>query len=328
MLACRSLIASSMLLLLSLPARAARPPDAVALDYQPSPAAAARCPAADFLKEEVQIRIGHDLFDPGAPSGLTVTIDRVNGAYRVTGELRADDGRVTLADTFTEVECGTAIRSLAITVAIHFTRVPEPCLPLPPAAPPSTPATPLSSPAPRLRPAAPPRGIPERPRVQVGIAAAFSMGTAPVVVGGASWFLGVRWPGFSTALEGRALFAPSGAIEGARVRDGYRFLVADLAASGCVHPTWAFACLQIAWGSLSVSNPAVNIDPNRVSHLGFGFRFGGERALTRALALRAYTDALFDFGPGDLRYLMSGARVVWHKPTFSGAVGFGPVMTF
>lgn len=322
MVACRLLIASAMLLL-SVPARAARPHDAVALEYSPSAATANRCPAAEVLREEVQIRIGYDLFQAGATPRLTVKIDRLESAYRVTGELRSEEGDVTLAGTFTEAECGAAIRSLAIAVAIRFTRVPEPCpLPRLPAPACSALAPPVAPPA-RRAPT-----LPERPRVQIGIASAFSLGSAPVVVGGAAWFLGARWPGFSAALEGRALLASSTDVFGTRVRGGYQFFVANVSASGCVHPSWAFACAQVEWGSLSFGNTAVDIDPDRMTHVGFGFRFGGERTLTRAIALRAYVDTLFDLSPGNLRTLMTDARVVWHKPAFSGGLGFGPVITF
>src|SRR5512132_3898595 len=126
MLSCRLLIAAS-LLSLSLPARAARPRDAVLLDYVQSSAAAARCPTSDFLREEVHIRIGHDLFTPDAPERLTVMVDRVHEGYRVTGELRSRTGDITLADDFTAADCSAAIRSLAIMVAVRFTHLPEPC---------------------------------------------------------------------------------------------------------------------------------------------------------------------------------------------------------
>lgn len=331
MLSCHLLTASAMLLL-SLPARAARPRDAISLDYLPSPAAATRCPEADFLREEVQIRIGHDLFTPDAPERLTVTVDRVDGVYRVTGELRSGTGDVTLTNTFTELECSTAIRSLAIIVAVRFTRLPEPCPICPPpladlASPVlARPTSPLvqskPAPAPPLLPS------PEGPSIRAGISSAFSIGAAPVVLGGVGWFIGVRWPRFSAALEGQALFAPSAELRSARVQDGYNFLFAAVSASGCVHGAWAFACTHVGWGSLSFGHSTLSLDPDRTSRLGLGFRFGGERALTHAVALRAYIDAVFDPNPGVLKYTTTRVQAIWHTPIISASVGFGPVMTF
>ena len=311
------------MLLLSAPARAARPHAAVALDYLPRAAIAARCPSASFLREEVQIRIGYDLFQPGASPRLAVKIARVDGAYRVSGELRSEPGTVAFAGTFADVECSAAIRSLAIAVAIHFTQAPESCAPPRPQEPPSPRVAPPAPPAPRRAPV-----LPAQPRAQIGLVATFSLGSAPVVVGGATWHLGARWAGFSAALEGRALFAPSANLPGPRVQEGYRFLLAAVAASGCVHPTWAFACFQMEWRSLAISNARIDIDPDHLSRLGLGFRFGGERAITRSVALRAFVEATFNPGAGNLRTRTPSAPAIWHEPVLSASLGFGPTLTF
>ena len=112
------------------------------------------------------------------------------------------------------------------------------------------------------------------------------------------------------------------------MHDGYHFLFAAVSASGCVHGAWAFACAQVGWGSLSFGHSTVIIDPDYLSRPSFGFRFGGERALTRTLALRAYVDASFDPLANSLRYLATNTYIVWHKSTLFGSVGIGPVMTF
>lgn len=321
------------MLLLSLPARAARPRDAVSLDYVQSSVAAARCPTSDFLREEVHIRIGHDLFTPDAAERLTVEVDRVGGAYRVTGELRSKTGDVTLADTFTAEDCSTAIRSLAIIVAVRFTHLPEPCPVCPPpttdqasptlARPTPPPEQPKPTPAPaHLTPSR------ELPSIRAGIASAFAIGAAPVVLGGVGWFIGVRWPRFSAAIEGQALFAPSAEIRSPRVQVDYHFLFTSASASGCVHGAWVFACMQAGWGSLSFQHATLNIDPDRTSRLGLGFRFGGERAVTHTIALRAYVDAVLDTNPGVLKYVTTTDPTIWHTPALSASVGLGPVMTF
>jgi hypothetical protein len=148
------------------------------------------------------------------------------------------------------------------------------------------------------------------------------------VLGGVGWFIGVRWPRFSAALEGQALFAPSAELRSARVHDGYHFLFASASASGCVHGAWAFACTQVGWGLLSFGHVTLNIDPDRTSRLGLGFRFGGELALTHAVALRAYVDVVLDPNPGVLKYATTRDPAIWHTPVLSASMGFGPVMTF
>ena len=124
----RPLLASSAVLLVALPARAERPNDAVTLEYLPSRATIALCPAANFLNLEVQIRLGYALFQPSALNHLTVKVDWTNGLFRSTDEMRDEDGNVTFARTYSEVDCTMAIIDMAIGVSIKFTRpgTPEP----------------------------------------------------------------------------------------------------------------------------------------------------------------------------------------------------------
>ncbi|MEP7124901.1 MAG: hypothetical protein ABJE95_28490 [Byssovorax sp.] len=319
MVRCRLLLAIAMLLL-SVPARAARPHAAVALEYSPGATSAARCPAATVLREEVQIRIGYDLFQPGAQPRLAVKIDRASGRYRVRAELRSEPDRVAFAGTFAEVDCGAAIRSLAIAVAIHFTRAPESC---------ASPA-PLENARSAVPPPPPPRAPapPERIHAQMGIASTLAVGSAPVVVGGAAWLLGARWAGFSASLEGRALFAPSASLPGPRSQVGYHILVAAVAVAACVHPSWAFACSRVEWTSVAISNTTLDIDPNHLSRLGIGFRFGGERTLTRSVALRAFVETSFNPSSSSLRTQTPSAPAIWREPILSASLGVGPVVTF
>jgi hypothetical protein len=130
----RPLLAASAVLLVALPARAERPNDAVTLEYLPSRATVALCPAAGFLALEVQIRLGYELFQPSAPNHLTVKIDRANGRFRSIGEMRDDDGKVIFARTYSEIDCTQALVSMAISVSVKFTRPPEDPEPSPPGA--------------------------------------------------------------------------------------------------------------------------------------------------------------------------------------------------
>src|SRR5512132_2189549 len=114
---------TSAVLLLALPARAGRPRDAVTLTYHPSRATVALCPSAEYLETEVFVRLGYELFQEAAPERLTVEVARVNGLFRATAELRDAEGKVTSSDTFHAVDCTLAVHSVAVVVAIYFTRL-------------------------------------------------------------------------------------------------------------------------------------------------------------------------------------------------------------
>ena len=82
------------------------------------------------------------------------------------------------------------------------------------------------------------------------------------------------------------------------------------------------------WRSLAIGNARIAIDPDHLSRLGLGFRFGGERALTRAVALSAFVEATFNPGAGNLRTGTPHAPAIWHEPAVSASLGFGPTITF
>lgn len=326
----RLLLLVSALLLVVLPARAERPDDAVTLEYLPSRATAALCPEADLLALEVMIRLGYELVQPTARDHLKVKIDRANGRFRSIGEIRDQDGNVTFTAAHSEIDCTAAVVSMAITVAIHFTRFPEPpepsptslVEPSPPGPPPAPEPEPRSPPQP-----VPPSPLPERRLFQAGLASVFSTGTAPTIVGGVSGFVGVRWPSVTLALEGRALFAPSATIEQAAVRDGYRFTYTALSGSACYQPGWFFACARAEVGNLSFGNSSVKLSPTQMAILGLGARFGGDVKLTSWLALRMYVELLGQPLSGELTSAEEKSTV-WFQTGLSGSIGLGPVFTF
>ena len=330
----RPFIAASAVLLIALPARAERPDDAVTLEYLPSRATVALCPAANFLNLEVQIRLGYKLFQPSAPNHLTVKVDRANGLFRSSGEMRDEDGNVTFARTHSEIDCTMAVIDMAIELSIKFTRLPEPPEPSPPLPPPpeplpTVPAPTLPTPAPVL-PAAPPSAslpLPERRRYQAGIAAVFSGGTAPSIVGGVGGGLSVRWPSVSLGLEGRVLFAPSARIEQSPVRNGYHFVFTALSGSGCYHPSWIFVCARAEIGNLFFDNAKVEIGPANMASLGLGLRLGGDWTLTPWLAIRTYVEILGTPLSGHLSTNLE-EMPIWNQSGPSRSVGVGPVFTF
>ncbi len=204
-----------------------------------------------------------------------------------------------------------------------------PISPTPASPPPCAPAT---EPAPLPPPPAPP-ALPAPRRVQLGLSSVFSAGTAPVVTGGVGWLLGARWPWFSAAVEGRVLFAPSAVIEGYDTRDTYSFVFAAGSLAGCFHPwgEWAFACLRGEVGALSSSlnNSSGRLTSSRLPVGGVGLRLGGERVLTRGLALRAYAEVLVETLSGSLVLESDrSVHVLWPGSLISGSIGVGPVLYF
>jgi hypothetical protein len=313
--------AASAVLLVALPARAEPRHDAVTLTYLPSRATVALCPAADLLELEVQVRLGYELFQQSAPNHLTVEVDRAEGLFRFAGELRDEDGKIIFDETVSGIDCTRALISMAIMVALEFTRAPEEresgrLAPLPPA--PSSPPPPpsgLPAPAPVLIP-------PERLRFQAGLASVFAIGKAPVVLGGAGWFLGVRWRDFSAALEGRALFAPSAEIDGLSLH--YSLLAASVAA--CIHAEWALACLRGEVGSLHGKSDTGRTYPRHAPSSGVGIRIAGDWAITPALAIRPYFEVMAETASARL---ISTERVapLWFSPSLSATLGLGLVMS-
>jgi hypothetical protein len=317
----RPFLAASAVLLVALPARAEPQHDAVTLTYLPSRATVALCPAADLLELEVQVRLGYELFQPSAPNHLTVEVDRADGLFRFVGKMRDEDGKIIFDETSSGIDCTRALISMAIMVALELTKAPEdpepgrlaPLPPAPSSLPPPPPA--LPAPAPVLTP-------PERLRFQAGLASVFTIGKAPVVLGGAGWFLGVRWRDFSAALEGRALFAPAAEVDGLSLR--YSFAAASGAA--CVHYEWALACLRGEVGSLFGSSRMGYMDPKRVSSSGVAIRLAGDWTIAPALAVRPYFEIM---GETASSRMISTERVnpLWISPSLSASIGLGLVMS-
>jgi hypothetical protein len=326
----RPLLVASALLLVALPARAERPHDAVTLEYLPSRATVALCPEADFLALEVQLRLGYALVQPTAPNHLIVKIDRVNGRFRSIGEMRDDAGNVLLTRTHSEIDCTAAVLSMAISVSINFTKAPEPSEPSPP---PPEPPEPVDLPPPSP-PEAEPEPTPSTPpppprswQLQAGVSSAFSIGIAPSVLGGVSWFVGVRWPTVSLALEGRALFAPDATIERATMPDGYHFGFAAVSGVGCYQRAWAFGCLRAEVGSFWVSGNGAVDNSGQVAVADLGLRVGADLPVTSWLAIRAYTDVSLRLHSNAVQFATTNLTI-WRAPLLSGSVGIGPTITF
>jgi hypothetical protein len=326
------LLAASAVLLVALPARADRSHDAVTLTYLPSRAAVALCPEADYLENEVFVRLRYALFQPTGSKHLTVKIDRMSGMFRAAGEMRDDEGNVLFTGTYPAMDCTFAVFSIAVALSVHYAELPEPPPPpSPPEAPPPGVPEPDPEPAP-AEPVPPPVAaapLPELRRFQAGVSSVFSIGNAPSVLGGVGWFVGVRWPSVSLALEGRALFAPSATIATATRLARYSAEFSAISGSGCYHPAWAFACVRAEVGNLTFDNPSkgFSFPSSHITVLGLGFRFGGERTLTSRLALRAYFEIAFQPLSGAFHEVPSN-HTVWSQTGLAGSLGLGPTLAF
>ena len=326
---CPSVVAASAVLLVALPARAERAHDTVTLTYLPSRAAIALCPEADYLENEVFVRLRYALFQPNATKHLTVKVDRTSGMFRATDEMRDDEGNVLFSGTYAAMDCTFAVFSIAVALSVHYAELPEPPPQSPPEPPPPSPveAPPLGPPEPKPPPPPIASPRPERRSFQAGLASVFAAGTAPTVIGGIGGFLGLRWPNVSLALEGRALFAPSATTPQSNVREGYQFTFTAISGSACYHLAWALVCARAQVGSLSSGNSSVKLGPTHMTILGLGLLLGGERTLTPWLALRAYVEVLGQPISGALKS-DRGTPPFWSQTGLSGSVGLGPVFTF
>ncbi|MFS8067268.1 MAG: hypothetical protein ACMG6S_12930 [Byssovorax sp.] len=288
----------------------------------------------------MELRLRYELFQPSAPNHLTVKVDRAsNGLFRATGEMRDDGGNVNFTREYSEIDCTAAMVAMALGVAIKFTKPPRdpepsPPAPLPPASNPPAPLPQASCP-PVPEPAAPeprkPPALPraERPRAQAGLASVFSIGAAPVVVGGVAGFVGLRWESYSLALEASALLAPSATVESYSVPAGWHYLVASLAGLGCYQRSWASVCAraEVSWLSFGNSQSKVKLENPHHAAFGVGPRFAGEWVLTPWLALRAYGEVLLR---SRIIQLLdpTAPSILWTGSMASGSIGFGPVVSF
>lgn len=314
----RALLVTTAVLLLAPPARALdtqRVPDAVVLEYHPSPAAAEVCYPADYFYDEIVVRLGYQLFQVTGPYHLTVKVDRVKDRFVSELELRDESGKVILANDFNESNCVAALRSVLVVIAVHFTRLPEPvpCV--------STPQPPASVPAPTPAPALPPPP-PADPAYEGGLATVFTIGKAPVVLGGAGLFFGLRWRYFSAALEGRALFAPSVGVEDTSVT--YSFLGASI--STCGHLNKALACVRAEAGSLFGGSTNGRLSPAYVRSGGVALRIARDWNLSSLFAVRPYFEIMTEAIPS--RFVVQGRMdPLWASPFLSASIGLGLVMS-
>ncbi len=291
--------------------------DELKLDYQPSRTVMSVCPPAEYFYDEMQVRLGYKLFQVTAPNVLVVKVDRIKDRFQSSFDVYDATGTSILSNTFLERNCTAALRDVIVTIAIHYTRLPEPvrCV--------ADPASPAPSPPPtQTLPPPAPLPLPERLRVQAGLSLVFNIGKAPVIVGGADAFFGVRWRDISAAVEGRALFAPSAGIAGTSL--SYSFMA--VSAALCGHVEWAFACLRAEAGVLFGRSFEGYTEPNHVSSPGLALRLARDWAVTPKLAIRPYAELMVE---GFTVRMISSERTdaLWVSWPLSASIGIGMVMS-
>jgi hypothetical protein len=317
------------------------------LDYRVAPDLRGCLSRAD-VRELLSGQLDYDaIHQDDGPGEIVLDLSRQGGKVQarmaVDGAGEHWEATIEKASTCEDITLDALVNiNAAVTVLILIPLQKKPPVPaqpeaVPPSPPPPASPPPLCAPAaeptPLPPPPAPPPVLPEPLRVELGLSSVFSAGTAPVVTGGVGWLLGVRRRWFSAAVEGRMLFAPSAEIEGYGTRDKYTFVFAAGSVSGCFHPwgAWAFACIRGEVGALSgiLNNSPDTLTSSRLLLGGVGLRLGGERILTRGLALRAYAEVLAVPLSGTLALETNGRlSVLWLRAVESGSIGIGPVLYF
>jgi hypothetical protein len=283
------------------------------LAYSRAPGAEG-CPDEAWLHDAIGARLGYAPFTDGAARTVVVKIARVGKGLQATIELLDSSGRSQGSRTVDSQssDCTELASSIALDVSmaidpVHATRAPE-STPQPKPDPPPLRSPPvlLSPPAPEERPPPPPPASREPIKMLVAAGPVVAIGTAPGVSLGAAVRIGVRWKGFSAAVEGRAdLPASASAWSGARVQSS--LLAASLLP--CLHVSVAYGCAVGTLGRLSATATDI-ARSNREETLfaAAGVRGGVEWWFAANLGLQAHADVLAPLTPTTL---LIGGRDAW-----------------
>jgi hypothetical protein len=295
------------------------------------------CPDERTLRGAVAARLG---YDPGAASAellpiLRVTIFRQTGGFLARAEMRDPAGRRTWErPALTDMDCRHLVDVLGLTLAIALDpgamggEPPAPAAP-PPLIPELPPAVP---PAPETPPTPPPDA---RPQLRLGLRAGLAVATLPRPAATLAADLGVAWPFFSIALEGRTDLPVT-----ADVDHGIRIRASILAASlvPCGRWRWLFGCGVVSIGLLRAAgerSPGTDtggdFQPRADAgvYAAAGLRAGAEWPLPPLprIALRLSGDALVTVRSMAALRTSDGATV-WTTPPFAGLFGAGAVACF
>ena len=265
------------------------------LAYSRAPGAEV-CPDEAWLHDAIGARLGYAPFTDGAARTVVVKIARAGKGLQATIELLDSSGRSQGSRTVDSQssDCTELASSIALDVSmaidpVHATRAPESApQPKPDPPPRLSPPVLLSPPAPKEPP--PPATSREPIKMLIAAGPVVAIGTAPGVSLGAALQIGVRWKGFSAAVEGRAdLPASASAGNGARVQSS---LIA-VSLLPCFHMGVVHGCAVGTLGSLSATATDI-ARSNREQTLfaAAGVRGGVEWWFAANLGVQAHADVL------------------------------------
>jgi hypothetical protein len=311
---------AALFVLMSIPASAAEPPaelpahTLVHLDYTTRDPA---CPDSQFLQDVIAARTSYAPFAPAAVTRLVVTVGREGQGYTARAVLRDKSGAVLYTRERGPLsDCQQVVEGLGFAVSVKLDPGGRPSAPSPQPASPSAPLPVKEEPA----PSPPPE---PRARRRVGAALAFGLGVAPRPVVGFALDVGLRWPAFSIALEGRVFPSAEGPADTSLVQ--LRTWQITGAVVPCGHWRWIFGCGLVEMGALSATSDARSPRTGTAFHFATGLRGGVEWQGWEHLALRASGDLLVAPWRTALR-VEGGAQFT--TPIFSGVFGAGVVASF
>jgi hypothetical protein len=276
------------------------------------------CPSARQFRDVMMGKFGYDPVEPGGTWILALHVTRLSPIKLHAEMMVQNDKGEQWHNAFdtTKEDCAEVVLDTAslVRIAAHFAFEPLPELPDPaaeaavvpplpvpvPVPPPPVLSVPAPSvPAPVRVPPPPKERSPYLPRFQLGAAGSFALFVTPSPALGPVFQVGARWQYLSVGVEGRALLALSGEVDGVPVRTSL-FAGSVL---GCGHGRVVFGCGRLEAGAMRFDTDIFSPDGQGYQATGgFAGRFGAEWKLTDELRLTGYFDLLFSFTKNDLRY--------------------------
>jgi hypothetical protein len=299
------------------------PPRSVQLEYTRQ-RGSERCPTEQVFRDVVEAKqLRFKPFAAGAPTKLVVKLARAGSKYQGHAELRGQLG-ISWSIDAEHRDCFTLIEVLALQIAVKLDVEPAPAKPPVITASPAV-AAPLAA-VEKSPPLSPSSSKPERPRFQLGLGTALSLGTMPSNAAlDLVTDLGVRWTSLSMVVEGR--WSPPLAVTDRATGAKISTQRAAVALLPCAH--WSrFPIVGCGIAQLGVIyGKGEDIESPRSfsgAQVAIGGRVGAEAHLWGPLTLRFFGDLL-----GNLRGAvvfidsMNPYRPTWTSPPVSGALGAG-----
>ena len=289
----------------------------VRLDYT---ARVPGCPGGQFLQDVIRARTSYAPFAPAAEVRLVVTVRHDRQGYMARAVIRDKRGASLYAREWgPRADCQSVVEGLGFAVSVALdpggNPSPLPPQPLPPPPPPT--------PAENTEPAKAPVVVEERAGRRIGAALAFGLGVAPRPAVGFAIDVGLRWPAFSLALEGRVFPSAEGPADTGLVQ--LRTWQITGAVVPCGHWRWLFGCGVVQLGALSATSDARSPQSPTVFHVAGGVRGGVEWQGWEHLALRVSGDMLVAPWRSALSF---NNEIAWTTPILVGSFGAGFVASF